>query len=84
MAASFRHFLIEINGSFREPPRRRTNAELAGLARARRVYNLWNLWRRVVLPKRIDIWSLTSVQQRLVKTARSCCAAMASAPWARE
>jgi hypothetical protein len=27
-----------------------------------------NLWRRLVLPKRIDPWSLTSVQQRLVKT----------------
>jgi hypothetical protein len=26
------------------------------------------LWRRVVLPKRIDHWSLTSLQQRLVKT----------------
>ena len=32
------------------------------------VYNLGNLWRRLVLPKRIDSWSLTSVQQRLVKT----------------
>jgi hypothetical protein len=31
-------------------------------------YNLGNLWRRVVLPKRIDAWSLTSLQQRLVKT----------------
>ena len=31
-------------------------------------YNLGNLWRRLVLPKRIDHWSLTSVQQRLVKT----------------
>ena len=31
-------------------------------------YNLGNLWRRVVLPKRIDNWSLTSLQQRLVKT----------------
>jgi hypothetical protein len=30
--------------------------------------NLGNLWRRLVLPKRIDHWSLTSVQQRLVKT----------------
>ena len=29
---------------------------------------LGNLWRRLVLPKRIDSWSLTSVQQRLVKT----------------
>ncbi len=31
-------------------------------------YNLSNLWRRLVLPKRIDNWSLTSLQQRLVKT----------------
>jgi Transposase DDE domain group 1 len=31
-------------------------------------YNLGNLWRRLVLPKRIDSWSLTSLQQRLVKT----------------
>ena len=30
-------------------------------------YNLGNLWRRLV-PKRIDTWSLTSLQQRLVKT----------------
>ena len=27
-----------------------------------------NLWRRLVLPKRIESWSLTSLQQRLVKT----------------
>lgn len=31
-------------------------------------YNLGNLWRRLVLPKRIDTWSLTSLQQRLMKT----------------
>ena len=31
-------------------------------------YNLGNLWRCRVLPKRIDNWSLTSLQQRLVKT----------------
>jgi hypothetical protein len=31
-------------------------------------YKLGNLWRRLVLPKRIDHWSLTSLQQRLVKT----------------
>jgi len=29
---------------------------------------LANLRRRLVLPKRIDNWSLTSLQQRLVKT----------------
>jgi hypothetical protein len=32
------------------------------------VYNLGNLWRRLVLPKKIENWSLTSLQQRLVKT----------------
>jgi hypothetical protein len=31
-------------------------------------YNLGNLWRRLVLPQRIEKWSLTSLQQRLVKT----------------
>jgi len=31
-------------------------------------YNLANLWRRLALPKRIVTWSLTSLQQRLVKT----------------
>jgi hypothetical protein len=33
-------------------------------------YNLGNLWRRLALPKRIDTWSLTSLQQRLMKTVR--------------
>ena len=31
-------------------------------------YNLGNLWRRLALPKAIGSWSLTSLQQRLVKT----------------
>ncbi len=31
-------------------------------------YNLGNLWRRLALPNRIRNWSLTSLQQRLVKT----------------
>jgi hypothetical protein len=31
-------------------------------------YNLGNLWRRLVLPKKIENWSLTSLRQRLVKT----------------
>jgi len=31
-------------------------------------YNLGNLWRRLALPKKIEGWSLTSLQQRLVKT----------------
>jgi hypothetical protein len=31
-------------------------------------YKLGNLWRRLALPHRISNWSLTSLQQRLVKT----------------
>jgi len=31
-------------------------------------YNLGNLWRRLVLPLGVGNWSLTSLQQRLVKT----------------
>jgi hypothetical protein len=31
-------------------------------------YNLGNLWRRLVLPRRIENWSLAYLQQRLVKT----------------
>jgi DDE family transposase len=31
-------------------------------------YNLGNLWRRLALPKRIENWSSTSLQHRLVKT----------------
>jgi hypothetical protein len=31
-------------------------------------YTLGNLWRQLVLPKEIKSWSLTSLQQRLVKT----------------
>src|SRR5579864_428425 len=33
-------------------------------------YNLGSLWRRLGLLKRIDSWSLTSLQQRLMKTGR--------------
>ena len=33
-------------------------------------YNLGNLWRRLALPKKIENWSLTSLQQRLVKGNR--------------
>jgi hypothetical protein len=33
-------------------------------------YNLGNLWRRLALPHRISNWSLTSLQQWLVKTGR--------------
>jgi len=31
-------------------------------------YNLGNLWRRLALPTQIATWSLTSLQQGLVKT----------------
>jgi hypothetical protein len=31
-------------------------------------YNLGNLWRRLVQPRKIENWSLASLQQRLVKT----------------
>jgi hypothetical protein len=31
-------------------------------------YNRGNLWRRLVPPARIDAWSVTSLQQRFVKT----------------
>ena len=31
-------------------------------------YNLGNLWWRLALPQRFENWSLTSLQQRLVKT----------------
>jgi hypothetical protein len=38
------------------------------LALSMLAYNLGNVWRRLVLPQRIENWSLTSLQQRLVKT----------------
>ena len=31
-------------------------------------YNLGNLWRRLGLPPQVRHWSLTSLQQRLLKT----------------
>jgi hypothetical protein len=48
--------------------RYRVRANEARLQLSLLAYNLGNLWRRLVLPKRIDDWSLTSLQQRLVKT----------------
>jgi hypothetical protein len=33
-----------------------------------RTYTLGSLWRRLVLPKKIENWSPTSLQQRVVKT----------------
>jgi len=47
--------------------RYRFRANEARLQLSLLAYNLGNLWRRLVLPKRIDDWSLTSLQQRLVK-----------------
>ena len=35
---------------------------------SRNAYHLGNLWRRLVLPKGIETWLLTGLQQRLVKT----------------
>jgi hypothetical protein len=44
-------------------------AKVEFLALSLLAYNLGNLWRRLgLLPKRIENWSLTSLQQRLVKT----------------
>ena len=34
-------------------------------------YNLGNLWRRLALPKRIDTWSLTSLQHRMSEAKSS-------------
>jgi Transposase DDE domain group 1 len=41
---------------------------LVRLALSLLAYNLGNLWRRLALPQGIEKWSLTSLQQRLVKT----------------
>jgi hypothetical protein len=46
----------------------RFRANEARLALTVIAYNLGNLWRRLGLPKRIDTWSLTSLQQRLIRT----------------
>jgi hypothetical protein len=51
--------------------RRRFRANEARLQLSLLAYNLGNLCRRLVLPKRIDARSLTSLQQRLVKHARN-------------
>jgi len=50
-----------ISGRFRA-------ASFKASAKERDAYNLGNLSRRLALPKRIDKWSLTNLQQRLVKT----------------
>jgi hypothetical protein len=36
-------------------------------------YNLGNLWRRLALPKRIENWSPTSLQQRVKTAITGCC-----------
>ncbi|HEY4931960.1 MAG TPA: transposase [Terriglobales bacterium] len=46
----------------------RFRSNQARLALSLLAYNLGNLWRRLALPKRIENWSLTSLQLRLVKT----------------
>jgi hypothetical protein len=50
------------------PTCHRFRANEARLQLSLLAYNLGNLWRRLVLPKKIDAWSLTSLQQRLVNT----------------
>ena len=42
--------------------------QLAAVAERVRLITSATLWLRLVLPERIDHWSLTSLQQRLVKT----------------
>jgi len=49
---------------------RRFRSNEVRLALSLLAFNLDNLWRRLVLPKKIDHWSLTSLQQRPVKTGR--------------
>ena len=47
---------------------RRFRSNQVRLALSLLAYNLGNLWRRMALPRGIENWSLTSLQQRLVKT----------------
>jgi hypothetical protein len=46
----------------------RATDDLRGAGDTRRGYNLGNLWRRLVLPTRIDTWSLTSLRPGEEKT----------------
>ena len=48
------------------PSCHRFRANEARLPLSLLAYNLGNLWRRLVLPNRVDAWSLTSLQERLV------------------
>ena len=71
------HYAGRRNNGSRKGNRRRTGCDCpvtaSGRTRSRLqlsvlAYNLGNLWRRLVLPTQIDSWSVTSLQQRLVKT----------------
>jgi hypothetical protein len=41
---------------------------VSGISTVWTAYDLGDLWRRLALPHRISNWSVTSLQQRLVKT----------------
>src|SRR5271165_3809098 len=49
-----------------------SHANEVQLALSLLAYNLCNLWRRLALPRLIENWSRTSLQQRLVKTGGTC------------
>ena len=59
---------LEIEDLLFRPPGRPSRANEVRLQLSVLAYNLGNLWRRLVLPPRVKRWSLTSLQQRLVKT----------------
>ena len=63
----FRERMIE-NGESTSVAKPSTESDQAHLQLSVLAYNLGNLWRRLILPPRITRWSLTSLQQRLVKT----------------
>ncbi len=50
------------------PPTARFSANQVRLLLGVIAYNLWNLLRRLALPRAIQSWSLTRLQQRLFKT----------------
>jgi hypothetical protein len=55
-------------GALLPAPHRHSEKSLALRRDLDHAANLGNPWRRLVPPRRIDSWSLTSLQQRLVKT----------------
>jgi hypothetical protein len=62
--------------SFERPRKKREPGVMPGPNEVRlwlsvMAYNLGNLWRRLVLPKKIENWSLTSLQQRLGEDGRT-------------